>query len=230
MRNVFVESEFEPLRIDQDELNFIRTCAIKNRNDQRINANRLTGAGRSGDQQVRHLRQVGDVVKSVDCFAERDREFRSRLAKCARLDNFPQEDCFAPRIWHLDADVRFTRHAIDANRLGFQRQTQIVNQRNNARVFHARIGFELVGGDHRTGTDVFDLTGDIKLFALFSQPCGQTQQFSVGLFAVRWRFVQKLQRWHGVVGVGDATGAIGVERKFAGGGRFSLWYAAQTRP
>ena len=45
---------------------------------------RLAGAGRSGDQQVRHRREVGDVRLAVDRLAERDRQLRRRAAVAPR--------------------------------------------------------------------------------------------------------------------------------------------------
>ena len=113
------------------------------------------------------------------------------------------ENRFASRIGHFNTDVRLARHAIDANRFGFERQTKIVNERYDARVLHARIGFEFVSGDNRTGTDVFDLAGDIELFALFGETRGEAEQFGIGLFAVWRSFVEKLERRQTVVAVID---------------------------
>src|SRR5437763_4163842 len=41
MRNIFVKTEFEPLRIDQNQLNFIGSRSIKNRKQQRVYADRF---------------------------------------------------------------------------------------------------------------------------------------------------------------------------------------------
>jgi hypothetical protein len=46
--NVFVKTELETLGIDQDELNFVGTRAIENRNDKGVDADRLARAGGAG--------------------------------------------------------------------------------------------------------------------------------------------------------------------------------------
>ena len=45
-----------------------------------VDADRLAGAGRAGDQQVRHRREVGDVRLAVDRLAERDRRASTSIA------------------------------------------------------------------------------------------------------------------------------------------------------
>ena len=49
MWDVFIKSQFQALGIDQDELNFVRACAVKNRDDQRVYTDGFAGAGRAGD-------------------------------------------------------------------------------------------------------------------------------------------------------------------------------------
>ena len=39
-------------------LHLIRCCLVKNTDDQRIDAYGFTGAGRSGDQKMRHLGNI----------------------------------------------------------------------------------------------------------------------------------------------------------------------------
>ena len=94
----------------------------------------------------------------------------------------------------------FARHAVDANRLGLQSQTEIVNQAGNARILDARIGLELVSRHHRTRADELDLASDVEFAALLSQTRGHVQQFIVGLFATHLRFVQKFDRRQLIIG------------------------------
>ncbi len=67
---------------------------------------------------------------------------------------------------------------------------------------------------------MFDLAGNIKLFALLGKTCGESEQLSVRLLAVRWRFVQEFKRRQSVIVVIDATARI--EWQLAGRGRLSF--------
>ena len=75
MWNIFIKAQLEAFWIDEDELHFVGSRAVENRNDQRVYADRLARAGRAGNQQVRHLCKICNVVETIDRFAERDREF-----------------------------------------------------------------------------------------------------------------------------------------------------------
>ena len=72
MRNVFVKSEFQAFRIDQNQFHFIGPRAVKDRKQEGIHADRFAGTGRAGDQQVRHPGEIANVIQAVNCFAERD--------------------------------------------------------------------------------------------------------------------------------------------------------------
>ena len=58
---------------------------------ERIDADALAAARGAGDEQVRHLREIGDDRLAVDILAERERE------SCARFRFFPIVDCSSSR-------------------------------------------------------------------------------------------------------------------------------------
>ena len=70
----------------------------------RVHADRLARARRAGDEQVRHLRQVGDHRLALEILAERDRQRRARALEVARLDQLAERDHLRRRVRHLDAD------------------------------------------------------------------------------------------------------------------------------
>ncbi len=76
VRDVLVHAEFEPLRVDHDEAHFVGRGAEEDAADHRVDADRLAGAGRAGDEQVRHGRQVADERLAVNRLAERHRQPR----------------------------------------------------------------------------------------------------------------------------------------------------------
>ena len=117
----------------------------------------LARAGRARDEQVRHPREVGDVVHAVDGLAERERE----LWKATRVNSRDSTTSrrinrLALRVRDLDADVRFAGHAVNADGFGFERETEVVNQTGDARILDAGVGLELVSRDDGAGADVLD--------------------------------------------------------------------------
>jgi hypothetical protein len=115
VRDVRVESQLKALRVDHDELHLVGPGLVKDRDDERVQADGLAGAGRAGDEQVRHAREVGRVVDAVDGLAEGERELRLRLAELPRLQDLAHEDGLALGVRHLDADVRLAGQAVDAD-------------------------------------------------------------------------------------------------------------------
>ena len=75
MRDTFVEPQLDALWVDHYEFHFFGRSLIKNRADDSVESNRFSRARGPGDQQVRHLREVGDVLFTVDGLAESNCEF-----------------------------------------------------------------------------------------------------------------------------------------------------------
>ena len=59
MRDAVIDGEFEHLRVDHDELAAVRRHPVEDRQDHRVDADRFAGPGGARDQQMRHLREVG---------------------------------------------------------------------------------------------------------------------------------------------------------------------------
>ena len=79
-------------------------------------------------------------------------------------------------VRHLNADRGLSRHALDQNALGAQRQAQVVTQAGDAAVLDAGFGLELERRDHRAGIDLHHLPADVELAALFRQHLRQVLQ------------------------------------------------------
>ena len=141
--------ELEPLRIDHDHPHIVRRRAIEDAGQHRVEADRLARAGRAGDQQVRHRREVRHVRLAVNGLAEREGQLRRRARVGVGLEQLAQRDRFAIRIRNLDADGRLAGNAIDQHRLGLHRQAQVVGEAGDLRVLHAGVGLELERRDDR---------------------------------------------------------------------------------
>jgi len=64
----------------------------------------FTGAGRAGDQEMRHLREVCGVGIAFDVFAERQSKAGFGLPEGVVSDDLLQVDRLAHRVRNLDAD------------------------------------------------------------------------------------------------------------------------------
>src|SRR3712207_7879851 len=60
----------------------------------------------AGDQQVRHLRQVGDDRPPLEVLAERDRQRHARVLELARLDDLA-EDRKSTRLNSSHANISY---------------------------------------------------------------------------------------------------------------------------
>ena len=129
VRDVFVHPELEPLGVDHDQPHVVGRRAVEDAREHRVDADRLAGAGRAGDEQVRHRRQVGrrTARRGSSCRARASASTSSagrpptRAARAARS---------ARGSWfgNLDADGRLAGDAIDQDRLGLHRQAEVVGE------------------------------------------------------------------------------------------------------
>ena len=74
VRDALVVVELDLLGVDEHEPDLVRVGAEQDAREHRVDARRLAGAGGSGDEQVRHLREVRADCLAGDILAEPDRE------------------------------------------------------------------------------------------------------------------------------------------------------------
>ena len=80
MRECVVNLHLDHLGIDHDEAELIGRETEEHARDERVDADALAAAGRAGDEEMRHLREIGDDRFAVNVLAERDRQLG-----CARV-------------------------------------------------------------------------------------------------------------------------------------------------
>ena len=73
-----------------------------------VDANGFARAGAAGDEQMRHLREVGDDRVAINILAERQRNFRLGIAPFLRLEQIAQDDLGLDGVRHFDADGAFS--------------------------------------------------------------------------------------------------------------------------
>ena len=83
-------AELDHLRVDQDQLAPRRAVRVISRlEDDRVQADRLAGAGAAGDQQVRHVGEVVDERPAFAVLAEEERELRLGDLRIRRRRSLP---------------------------------------------------------------------------------------------------------------------------------------------
>ena len=72
MRKSVVLTEFHSLRVDEDESHLIGRRSHQDRRKQRVDARRLASTSSASNQNVRHLRKIGQHRTSVDVATDRN--------------------------------------------------------------------------------------------------------------------------------------------------------------
>ena len=189
VRDVRVHAEFDPLRVDQDELDFVAPGAVQDGGQHALEAHALAGAGGPRYQQMRHLGQVGEVRLATKSAPERHGERRLAVPEPGVGQEAAQGDDRPVPVRDLDAQRRSARHAFDPDRLGLQRKRQIVLEVDDLGDLHTGRRLELEDGDDRTGADALDRALDSEFgaagadeFTEFPQPV--SVDLAVDLFGV----------------------------------------------
>ena len=88
-----------------------------------------------------------------------------RYGTCSSASSGPSAIVRAVGVGHLDAERRAAGHAVDAHRLGAQRQREVVLQVDDLAHLDARRRLQLEHGDDRPGADALDRALDAELAA-----------------------------------------------------------------
>ena len=211
VRDVLVHPELEALRIDHDQPHVVRRRAIEDAREHRVQPDRFAGAGRSGDQQVRHRREIRHERLAVNRLAERERQLRGRALIGVRLEQLAQRDRFAMRVRDLDADGGLARNALDEHRLGLHGEAEVVGKPGDLAVLHAGVGLELEGRDHRAGVDLHDRAFDRELAALLFEQARRFHQLALVDLALGLRRIEQ-RRGRQRVAAQAALGEAAAER------------------
>ena len=84
VRDLCEVGQLDALRVDHHEAQLLGRVVHQEAGDDRVDADALAAAGRAGDQQVRHLREVGGDRLAGDALAERERQLRPARSPSGR--------------------------------------------------------------------------------------------------------------------------------------------------
>ncbi len=151
MRDAFVHRQLEHLRIDQDQAHLLRLGLVEERQDHRVDGDRLARARRARDQQVRHAREIGHHRLAGDVLAQRERQRARRVVVRRRREDLDELHHLPPRIRQFEAHARLAGNRLDhADRHDRQRARDVLDQVDDLRALHADGGLDFVARDHRS--------------------------------------------------------------------------------
>ena len=163
MRRAVIDRQLEHFRVNHDELTLLRRQRVHDRQDHGVNADGLTRAGGTRDEQMRHLGQISDKWLPANIFAHRHRQPGLGIFERARVQHITQPDGLAAAIGQLDTDGVTPRHDGNPRALGGHGPGDIIGQIDDARRLHARRRLKFIKRDHRARAHLADLAFDAKV-------------------------------------------------------------------
>ncbi len=134
VRDPFVDAHLEHLRIDQDEPHVARLGLVEERQDHRVDADRLARSRCAGHQTMRHLLQVGDDGNADDVLAEAERELRSGIGVGLRAEHLREADRLPLRVGQLERHRRLAGNRLDdADRDQPERAREVLGEAHDLR-------------------------------------------------------------------------------------------------
>ena len=202
VRDAFVCRQLDALRVHEDEAHLLRRGAHEDRGDHRVDEARLSGARGSGDEQVRHLREVGDDVGALDVLAHTHDHGVLVAARRVAAQHVPERDVLAVEVRDLDADGGLARDGAEDAHVGRGDGIRdVLRQGGDALDLGARAELDLVARDRRAAREARDGGVDVELVEDVGQ---RLDDAVVGLAA---GLVRRAGRQHRRVGqaVGDVA-------------------------
>ena len=155
MRQTVIARKLDALGVDHDQANVLGKGAHEQGRDDGIDHHRLTRTGRTGNQQVRHLGEVGDNRRALGVAADGELE-RTALHIGQHV---AQIDVLALAVGNLDAHERGAGdRGKDTHRLGSERKRDIVLEARDFAHTLALTGLQFKGR-HRGAGDPADHAG-----------------------------------------------------------------------
>ena len=194
MRNPVIDRELEHLGVDHDQPALFGGQPVKQRQHHRVDRHRLARAGRAGDQQMRHAREIDQDRRAADILAEHENERPARPVESRGFEQLAERHGLPPPVGHLDADHAAPGHDRGADRDRAHRTGDIVGEPDDAGRFRARRGFEFVERHHRARTHPGDRALDAEIVEhRFEQPRVLLQRLGIDARRARRRLRRRQQ-------------------------------------
>ena len=172
MRDAVVVAQFDHLGVDHDQADLLRRGLIQNGDQHGVDAHGFARAGRTGDQQMRHLGNVADDRLAGDVLAHGKGQAAACTRKRGRRDALADVDRIDRFIRHLNADRDLIRDGRNAHADCAEGQRNIVRQGGDARQLDAARNGQFEPRDRRTAHDADDLCVNVKRLERVDQTLG----------------------------------------------------------
>ena len=207
MRDAVVGRKLDHLRVDHDKAHLFGRRLIEHRDDERVRADRLTGARRTGNEHVRQLRDVADDVPAADVLTNGKGRGGGVLRKLARFKYRADIDGRNELVRHLDADDGdLVGNGGDAHAACAERKGNIVLQVGDLRELHALAEREFVARDRRAAHHIARLSVHAEARERLRQAAGVVAQLRACFGSVRYAAL--FQQRDGRILIGGRLGLI----------------------
>src|SRR5699024_9703783 len=105
--NAVINAKLDHFRVDEQKFYFLWGGVVKNADNQGVDADRFTGTGRTGNQSMRHLCQIGNRDFAGNIASQSNSQRAFCLLKFRRINDFADRDSADHLVWNLNADSRF---------------------------------------------------------------------------------------------------------------------------
>ena len=133
MRYAVVDRQFDALGIDHQELHLVGRRAHEQRCNDGVQANRFSGTGRAGNEEMRHSAKIAENRTAGDIFTERHPERRNLSAIGKRFENLANRDDRNGLVGTSMPMADLPESCFNAHRSRRQGQREIVGKRCDAR-------------------------------------------------------------------------------------------------
>ena len=104
MRDAVINAQLDHLGVDHYKPHLIRPRLVKEAEDERVHADGFAGAGRTGDEHMRKLRNIAHDAVAADILAERKAELGLGIDELGRFNDIAQVHGADDLIGDLNAD------------------------------------------------------------------------------------------------------------------------------
>ena len=173
MRDTVVIGKLDHFGVDHDKLYILRSGFVEQADDNRIHANRLAGASRTGNQHMGHFCNIADDTAATDVFADSKGRFRLGFCEFGRINYLSQGNHGHSAVRNLDTDNRDlagNRRNPDAGCTETERN--IVGHGSQLVQTYTLIKLHFVAGNTGTAGHIDNMGVDLKAFQCFIQAAG----------------------------------------------------------
>ena len=206
VRDALVGRQLDALGVDEHHAHLVGRRPHEDRGDHRVDEARLAGAGGARDEQVRHLREVGEHVAALDVLAHADHHGVLELAGRLAAQHVAEATRSRGRRWGSRCRSRTCRgSATGSARRRWPPRTRCSSKRRDPLDLDRLAELDLVAGHGRAAAEAGDAGVDREVPRAPAVSASTTRSFAA-LRALRGRArsedVGRRQR------VGDVAGEL----------------------